>query len=141
VCAQSTESVVFPKPAGAEMSVSLRANPSSIRLSRRGREIHPARSGGTWSFVLKGVRCWISSHSANFPWGEALAASFFEDDPAAIISASYERSRNQACQTTTSYRALYWNANNYAFQFLEISINPKYANTQIISTGLHFDRA
>src|SRR6266516_2565785 len=51
-------SVVFPKPAGAAMRVSLRCRPSFSRSIRRGRLTTLGRSGGRYSFVAKiGVTC------------------------------------------------------------------------------------
>src|SRR5207237_5558802 len=49
----SLTSVVFPKPAGAEMRVSLPCSPSFSRSSRRGRLTTFGRSGGRYSFVAK----------------------------------------------------------------------------------------
>ena len=45
--AHSLSSVVLPKPAGAETSVSLRVTPSFSRSVRRGRETNSARTRGT----------------------------------------------------------------------------------------------
>ena len=42
----SLTAVVFPKPAGAEMSVNLRRSPSSSRSIRRGRRTAPGCGGG-----------------------------------------------------------------------------------------------
>src|SRR6266699_5431928 len=51
-------SVVFPKPAGAAMRVSLRCRPSFSRSIRRGRLTTFGRSRGRYSFVAKiGVTC------------------------------------------------------------------------------------
>ena len=44
-------SVVLPKPAGAEMSVSLDSRPSFKRSIKRGRSTTPDLIEGTWSFV------------------------------------------------------------------------------------------
>src|SRR2546421_10278947 len=44
-------SVVFPKPAGAEMRISLRCSPSLSCPSRRGRVTILGRSGGEYSLV------------------------------------------------------------------------------------------
>ena len=49
----SLTSVVFPKPAGAEMRVSLRCRPSFSRSIRRGRLTTFGRSGGIYSFVAR----------------------------------------------------------------------------------------
>src|SRR5919202_456111 len=49
----SPTSVVFPKPAGAEMRVSLRCSPSFSRSIRRGRRTAFGRRGGIYSFVAK----------------------------------------------------------------------------------------
>src|SRR5579863_290412 len=46
-------SMVFPKPAGAAMRVSLRCSPSFNRSNRRGRLTTSGRSGGIYSFVAK----------------------------------------------------------------------------------------
>src|SRR5437762_24066 len=46
-------SVVFPKPAGAAMRVSLRCRPSFSRSSRRGRLTTFGRSRGRYSFVAR----------------------------------------------------------------------------------------
>src|SRR5512139_3245032 len=43
--------VVLPKPAGAEMSVSLPSSPSFIRSIRRGRGTRFLRTGGVNNFV------------------------------------------------------------------------------------------
>jgi len=45
--AHSLSSVVLPKPAGAETSVSLRVTPSFSRSVRRGRETNSGRARGT----------------------------------------------------------------------------------------------
>ena len=49
----SLTSVVLPKPAGAEMRVSLRRSPSSSLSVRRGRLTTVARGGGICSFIAK----------------------------------------------------------------------------------------
>src|SRR4030066_2047311 len=49
----SLTSVVLPKPAGAEMRVSLQCMPSFNRLIRRGRWTILGRGGGIYSFVAK----------------------------------------------------------------------------------------
>src|SRR5947209_9097394 len=49
----SLTSVVFPKPAGAEMRVRLRCRPSCSRSSRRGRLTTFGRSRGRYSFVAR----------------------------------------------------------------------------------------
>ena len=114
--------------------VSLRANPSSIRLSRRGREIHPERIGGTESFVLNGAKSCNSSHFIFVSGDEPPGELFLLDDLAFKIPASNERSRNQTCQTTTSYCVLLRCANSTSCQTLQVSFSPKYWNMQIIST-------
>ena len=48
-------SVVFPKPAGAEMKVSFAVSPSFSRSIRRDRGTVLARSGGMYNFVAKMV--------------------------------------------------------------------------------------
>jgi hypothetical protein len=45
--------VVLPKPAGAEMRVSLRCRPSFNRSIKRGRGTMPGRGGGIYSLVAK----------------------------------------------------------------------------------------
>ena len=114
VCIQSTKRVVFPKPAGADMSVSLRANPSSMRLTKRDRVIQFDRSGGTHSFVLNGVRCWFSSRMTLISWGTpSHRKRFFVDDRVLKIPASFESSRNQRYQEfrreNKGYSATYHN--------------------------------
>src|SRR5438876_11384492 len=47
----SLRSVVLPKPAGAEIRVSLRCSPSFNRAIRRGRRTTFVRGGGIYSFV------------------------------------------------------------------------------------------
>src|SRR6266516_2452706 len=49
----SLTSVVFPKPAGAEMRVSLRCRPSFSRSIRRGRLTTFGRGRGIYSFVAR----------------------------------------------------------------------------------------
>ena len=46
-------SVVLPKPAGAEIRVSLRWMPAFSRSIRRGRGTSSGRTGGIWSLVCK----------------------------------------------------------------------------------------
>ena len=87
---QSANRVVFPKPAGADMSVSLRSNPSAIRLTNRDRVTHLDPCGGTHSFVLKGVRCCIASHLSFIPGDEPPEEPFLVNDLAFKISVPSE---------------------------------------------------
>ena len=53
VAIHSLTSVVLPKPAGAEMSASLRCRPSLSRSIKRGRGTALGRGGGMYSLVAK----------------------------------------------------------------------------------------
>ena len=51
-CTQSLNSVVLPKPAGAETSVSLRTTPSFMRSNRRARDTRLCGGRCMYSFVI-----------------------------------------------------------------------------------------
>jgi hypothetical protein len=61
----SANRVVLPKPAGAEIRVSLRCSPWLRRSTRRGRRTRLRRRGGMWSFVVRSAMAMASPHRAS----------------------------------------------------------------------------
>src|SRR5690348_14948193 len=90
-------SVVFPKPAGAAMRVSLRYSPSFSRSSRRGRLTTFGRSRGIYSFVAK--------ISVTFSLLQRLPRSFFPW-PTASRSREYEFCAWSALETGGLYSSI-----------------------------------
>ncbi len=99
-------SVVFPKPAGAEMRISLRCSPSLSCLSRRGRLTIAGRSGGTYSFVARmgvgmpalypfcGLPCSSFLHVASLPPGSYSSGWFDKiiiEDKMAYVKVRFTR--------------------------------------------------
>src|SRR5712691_10294376 len=79
-------SVVFPKPAGAAMRVSLRCRPSFSRSIRRGRMTTFGRSGGIYSFVARigvGMPAYFPSSAA------CLFLLFLHESPECLLPCSY----------------------------------------------------
>jgi hypothetical protein len=76
---QALTSVVFPKPAGAEMRVSLWCSPSFSRSSSRGRRTTLGRGRGIYSFVARTIVDISGGFQAPDPVGKSSSAHRYAD--------------------------------------------------------------